>query len=98
MNAPRECAKATDPKGPYHGMPAWSKEPVTLIVERTLPLDGVGHPDRATSLLPLLAGALSVAAGASIAAGVEHAAAIAAHSEHRAAVWTVLAIAVVQIA
>ena len=40
---------------------------------------------------------LPVAAVASIAAGVVHAAAIASHAEHRAAVWTFLIVAVIQV-
>ena len=46
---------------------------------------------------PVLFQLLVVAAAGSISAGVIHAAAIAAHSEHRFAVWTFLAVAVVQL-
>ncbi|GAC1591372.1 MAG: hypothetical protein NVS3B21_09800 [Acidimicrobiales bacterium] len=46
---------------------------------------------------PVLVQLLVVAAAASLSAGVIHGAAIAAHSEHRSAVWTFLAVAVVQL-
>jgi hypothetical protein len=44
-----------------------------------------------------LAGLLTIGASASIAAGIVHVGAVAAHSEHRAAVWAFIATAVVQL-
>ncbi|GAC1595405.1 MAG: hypothetical protein NVS3B21_18380 [Acidimicrobiales bacterium] len=69
---------------------------MTLIADRPLLADDRWDArDGATR--PALSHLLVVGAAASISAGVIHGAAIAAHSEHRSAVWTFLAVAVLQL-
>jgi hypothetical protein len=72
---------------------------MTVAIDPTEP--DVNAADRsvgAEPVSPLSERMLTVAAVASIAAGIVHAGAIASHSEHRAAVWAFLGTTVVQIA
>ena len=55
----------------------------------------VTPPDRRPN--PVGSGVLLIAAAASLAAGATHAAAVAAHSEHRQAVWAFVSVAVAQL-
>lgn len=69
---------------------------MTLIEDRPGTADD-RRPAREAAVRPALSQLLVVGAAASISAGVVHGAAVAAHSEHRAAVWTFLAVGVLQV-